>query len=226
MAAEKPAKTSVSAGNPLANAKHEAVALKYFADPERVGWRAYKHVYPNSSETASKTAFSRLLKNADFSERLRQLGSAVADDTVMSAREVLQELSKLGRGNIQNVLIGGDNTTELIQSLRDLAPEHAATIQELTVDTYVEGHGEDSREVKRVRVKLHGKHAPLAELRRHYEPQKVEVTGEGGGPVKVETEISELELARRIAFALEAGARSKPTAASEPTKAAAKPGKR
>ena len=29
----------------LANAKHEAVALAYLADPQKIGWRAYREVY-------------------------------------------------------------------------------------------------------------------------------------------------------------------------------------
>jgi hypothetical protein len=33
----------------LANAKHEVVAQAFIADPERVGWRAYRAVYPKSS---------------------------------------------------------------------------------------------------------------------------------------------------------------------------------
>lgn len=52
---------------PLTNAKHEAVALAYLTDPEKVGWRAYQSVYPKSSRTAAEVAFSRLLKNAKFS---------------------------------------------------------------------------------------------------------------------------------------------------------------
>jgi hypothetical protein len=46
----------------LENAKHEAACLAYLADRERIGWRAYRSVYPNSSQHAAETAFGRLLK--------------------------------------------------------------------------------------------------------------------------------------------------------------------
>ena len=45
-------------------------------------------------------------------------------------------------------------------------------------------------------------------------PQTLEHTGKNGEPIKIET-LSELELARRIAFALELGARAKAAPAEE-----------
>lgn len=203
---------SENAAIPLQNAKREAVLQHYFADPARVGWRCYQRVYAKSTQRAAETGFSRLLKTADFGERLAWLQKSAADTNVMSLNEVLVELSKLGRANIQNIVVGGDNTSDVVEALRELPPEHAATIQELTIETYTEGAGETARDVKRVKVKLHGKHAPLVELRRHYEPDKHELTGAGGGPIEhhhdVDVGMSDLDIARRIAFALEKGARA------------------
>ena len=55
----------------LSNQRHEGVAQAYIADPEKVGWKAYKKVYPKSSQHAAETGFSRLLlKNAEFASRL------------------------------------------------------------------------------------------------------------------------------------------------------------
>lgn len=199
------------AANPLRNAKHEAVLQHYFSDPERVGWRCYQRVYPKSSQRAAETGFSRLLKTAVFRQRLAWLQNSAADDNVMSLNEVLIELSKLGRGNIQNVVVAGDDTSGVVASLRDMAPEHAATIQELTIETYVEGQGEFAKDVKRVKVKLHGKHAPLAELRRHYEPDKhADPDGRALGTGAAEAaKLTDLEIARRLAFVLSRGAKSK-----------------
>lgn len=231
------------AENPLQNAKHEAVLQAYFSDPERIGWRCYQGVYPKSSQRAAETGFSRLLKTAEFSSRLAWLQKSAADVNVMTLNEVLVELSKLGRGNIQNVVVAGDDTTDVVASLREMAPEHAATIQELTIETYVEpGEADDhlerqakggalkrrqGRQVKRVKIKLHGKHAPLAELRRHYEPDKLadpdgRALGTGAAEVVSET-LSDLEVARRVAFLLEQGARAAPApAAVSPSKPASK----
>jgi phage terminase small subunit len=168
----------------LKNAKHEAVAQAYIADPAHIAWRAYKAVYPKSSKHAAETAATRLLKNAEFKARVDELLAAAADATVMSAREVLQELSKLGRSNIQNCVVQGDDTSDVIEQLHTMAPATAATIQELTIETYLEGRGDEAREVKRVKVKLHDKRAALNDLGRHHKLFGGEL--ELGGDVIVE----------------------------------------
>lgn len=224
----------MSAAKPLQNAKHEAVLQAYIADRQRVGFKAYLTVYPQSSGAAAKTGFSRLLKNADFSSRLQHLDAEitarVVDDSVMSAREVLQELSKLGRSSIKNIVsVGGDTTDELIESLQDLPDEHAATVKSFTVERYVEGAGDDAREVKRIKFELHDKRGALRDLGQHHKlfTEKHEHTGKDEGPIEVKdvTEMSELELARRIAFTLERGARSA-AAAAKPAPVTPKPKKK
>jgi phage terminase small subunit len=165
----------------LRNSKHEAVLQAFLRDPKRVGWRAYKAVYRKSSQRAAETAWSRLLKDAVFKARhdelLKAVTQAAVDAAVMDLQEVLAELSKLGRANMQDFVVGGDDTADVIESLQALPREHAAAIQELTIDTYMEGKGDDAREVKRVKLKLHDKKGSLAELRRHLEPVKHEHSG-------------------------------------------------
>ena len=210
--AQKAAPPLPKAADPLQNPKHEAVLQAYFADKTRLGWRAWQHVYVKSTQRAAETSFSRLLKTAEFSSRLGHLDAAVAaaivDDTVMSSREVLQELSKLGRSSIKKLIVRGDNTADVIESLDGIPDEDAATIKALTIETYVEGGGEDAREVKRIKVELHDKRGPLRDLAQHHGllTEKHEHTGKDGGPIEHEhkqDEISDLELGRRIAFALE-----------------------
>lgn len=153
----------------LANAKHESVALAYLADPEKIGWRAYKKIYPKSSQKAAAVGFSRLLTDANFAARVAGLHEQAAQGAVMTATEVLEELSKLGRSNMQHfVSVGADDTGEVIRSLRDLPPEHAAAIQEMTIETYTEGGGEDARPVKRVKLKLVAKTPALDLLGKHH----------------------------------------------------------
>lgn len=186
----------------LPSAKHEAVAQAYIKDPSRVGWRAYQAVYPKSSQRAAETAMGRLLKNAAFSSRIAELLAAAADATVMDLREVLAELSKLGRSNIQHVahiLVSDD----VVADVKALPPEQSAAIAELTVESYQEFAGEDAppRTIKRVKFRLHDKRGALSELRKHHEPVKHEHSGKDGGPIETK-EVSDLEAARRIAFLL------------------------
>lgn len=190
----------------LKNSKHEAFARAIVEG--KTGAEAYAAAGYKAKPASAATNAGRTLKIADVSARIAELKAAAAADTVMSAREVLEELSAIGRGNIQNYLCRADDTGELLTSLRDLSPVHAAAIQEITVDTYTEGAGDDAREVKRVRFKLHDKRAALNDLGRYYklfkdrdEPPAVTPVGGGAG-------VSLLELARRIAFALELGARA------------------
>jgi hypothetical protein len=87
-----------------ANAKHEAVALAYLADPKKIGSRAYRKVHPGSSRPAAEVAFSRLLRNAKFAARIAELSKEAAQGAVMVAQEVLEELSKLGRANMADYM--------------------------------------------------------------------------------------------------------------------------
>ena len=151
----------------LANAKHEAVALAYLGDREKIGWRAYKKVYPKSSQHAAETAFSRLLKNAEFAARVAETHEAAATEAVMSATEVLEELSKLGRANMQDFLrITKDGDPVL--DLSGLTRVQAAALVEVTTEDYLDGRGEDAREVKRIKFKLAPKTAALDLLGKHH----------------------------------------------------------
>jgi phage terminase small subunit len=169
----------------LKNVKHEAVAQAYIADPAKVGWRAYKAVYPKSSQHAAETAFGRLLKNAEFSSRIAEMSAEAAEGAVATAREVLEQLTKIGFANIQDyVRIGPDGDPVL--DFENLTRDQAAALQEVTVETYMEGRGKNAREVKKVRFKLADKRAALVDLGRHHKlfTNKFEHGGKDGRPIE------------------------------------------
>jgi hypothetical protein len=153
-----------------------------------------------------------------------QIAAQVMSARVMTLTEVLEELSKLGRSSLQHMVVGGDNTAEVVESLRNLPPEHAAAIKTLTIETYVEGHGDAACDVKKVRLELHDKRGALAELRRALDPTPQRIADPDGRPVGTAAaeqfgeqieKLSELDLARRIAFALERAARANPASAAD-----------
>ena len=152
----------------LENKKHEAVALAFLADPQKIGWRAYQKIYPHATQKAASVAFTRLLKNASFASRINETHEQAAQDAVMSAQEVLAELSKLGRSSLQNVIVDGDDTDDVVTALRDMKPEHAAAVSEFTIETYEEGRGDDAKTVKRVKVRMHNKTDALNLLGKHH----------------------------------------------------------
>ena len=79
---------------------------------------------------------------------------------------VLAELALLGFANMEDyVRITSDG--EPYVDLSEMTREQAAAISEVTVDDYVDGRGEDSRQVRKVRVKFHDKKGALVEIGRH-----------------------------------------------------------
>jgi phage terminase small subunit len=148
----------------LANPKHEAVALAYLGDPEKIGWRAYQAVYPKASRHACENGFTRMMKNEEFSARVAELAEQAAQGVVMSQREVLELLTIIARANMQDY-VGDDDITKPIQLL---SREQALVVQERTVEHYTEGRGEDAREVKRVKFKLPDKLRALELLGKHH----------------------------------------------------------
>ena len=151
------------------------------ADPARVGWRAYKAVYPKSSRHAAETAFGRLLKDATFAARMDELNALAADGAVATARQVLEELTKLALANMQDYMrIGPDGDPVL--DFSNLTRDQAFALQEVTVDTYVVGRSKDAREVRSVKFKLVDKLGALVALGRHYKlfTDKTEHAGKDG----------------------------------------------
>lgn len=195
--------------SPLPNAKHEAFARAIVeGNSQREAYRAAG--YKPRTDGAADASACQLLSQPKVAARVEELKAAAADATVMSAREVLQELSKLGRSSIKNCLVEGDDAGEVVASIRDMSDEHAATIQELQVETYVEGGGEDARTVKRVRVKLHPKTSALELLAKHHKllTEKHEHSDpDGRGVGSQAAELSDLDFARRLNFVLERAAR-------------------
>jgi hypothetical protein len=84
----------------LSNQRHEAVALAYISDPEKVGWRAYKSVYPNSSRHAAETGISRLLKNVEFRARVAELQAAASTSAEITLESLLHETADIQRAAI------------------------------------------------------------------------------------------------------------------------------
>jgi len=90
--------------------------------------------------------------------------------------------------------------------LSDLDRDKAAAISEIVVDEYTEGKGDDARQVKRVRFKLHDKRAALLDIGKHLGMfrERVEVTGtiQTQGTVQVELlDREERDILKRLLLA-------------------------
>jgi predicted nucleic acid-binding protein len=80
----------------LTNSKHEAVALAFLADPEKIGWKAYEAVYHKASRHACENGFTRMMKNEEFSARIVELAEQAAQGAVMTAQRALERLTECG----------------------------------------------------------------------------------------------------------------------------------
>jgi phage terminase small subunit len=78
----------------LPNQRHEALAQAYVSDPHKIGWRAYQSVYPKSSQHAAETAFSRMLKKAEFCARVAESQAEAAADAKITLESLLREVEE------------------------------------------------------------------------------------------------------------------------------------
>jgi phage terminase small subunit len=147
----------------LENARHEAFARAVVEGKAgRDSYRAAGYKAPNNR--AADASASRLLTIANISNRIAELKEQAARGAVATARQVLEELTRIGLANMRDYVGAHGQLLDVSQLTRD----HTAAIQEITVDTYMDGSGENAREVKRVKVKLGDKRAALVALGRHH----------------------------------------------------------
>lgn len=151
----------------LTNAKHEAVAQAFIADGERIGWRAYRAVYPKCAQHTAESAFCALMKKPDFSARVAELAEAAAGVAVMTAHEVLVELTKIARADMAD-FIRAFACGDPVAAVDKLTPAHTAALGEVTVEQFLNGAGDDAREVRRIKFKLLAKVPALELLGKHH----------------------------------------------------------
>jgi phage terminase small subunit len=109
----------------------------------------------------------RLLGNVRVQQEIARLEATVAKKLDKTAGDVLRELALLGFSNMMDYMqftAAGDPVVDFSALTRD----QAAAIQEVIVDEYVEGRGDNAREVKRVKFKLADKRQALVDLGKYF----------------------------------------------------------
>lgn len=121
----------------------------------------------------------------------REMG-ARAERTLVTADRVIAEFARLAFADMGKFMkIEGGEARVDFQALEG---GDTACISEITQDEYVEGRGEDAREVKKTKIKLHDKMGALQALAKHLGlfTDRVELTGRDGGPINVQGGVSSL----------------------------------
>jgi len=147
----------------------------------------------NATQAAIRAGYSKqnadkigpeLLGKTRVAEAIQRAQERRSHRTEITADRVLQELAYLGFANMLDyVTIQPDGSA--VVDLSKLTREQAAAIQEVIVDEYTDGRGEDARPVKRVKVKLADKRANLELIGKHLGMfvEKREITGKDGKPL-------------------------------------------
>lgn len=129
----------------------------------------------NATQAAVRAGYSEKTAGAIGAENLRkpQIQGAIeaqqrliAGQLGVTQEKIVAELAKIGFANMKNYMRAGTNGDPYLD-FSALTDDQTAALAEVTVDDYVEGRGEDARQVKRVKFKLYDKRAALVDLGRH-----------------------------------------------------------
>lgn len=150
----------------------------------------------NATQAALRAGYSEKTAYAVGAENLRkpQIAAAVAaaqearsKRTEITADAVLRELAKLGFANMDDFMkVGPDGAPRL--DFSSLTRDQKAALVEVTVEEFVDGRGEEARDVRRVKFKLADKRAALVDIGKHLGMfrERVEHSGPDGGPLQME----------------------------------------
>lgn len=140
--------------------------------------RAYMRAYQCENVRTAGPAGWRMLRKPSVAAKIQAAMDERGERVQVTADNVLAEIAKLAFANIGDYVTVQEDGTAYVD-LSTLTPAQAAAIAEIQVDEYVEGKGEDTRNVKRVKIKLLDKGVNLERLGRHLKlfTDKVEVSG-------------------------------------------------
>jgi phage terminase small subunit len=118
-----------------------------------------------SPDTARSIGCENLTK-PDISEAIAELMAARSARTKVTADKVVEGLAALAFANMFDFMRIGENGDPYID-LSNLTRDQAAALQEFVVEDFKDGRGEDARDVRKIRIKMHDKLRPLVELGKH-----------------------------------------------------------
>lgn len=140
-----------------------------------------------SAKTAQQQG-SRLLLNVVVQEELSKQQSKVAERFEITKDRIVDELAKIGFSNMLDYMRAGPDGDPYLD-FSGLTRDQAAALSEVTVEDFKDGRGEDARDVRRVKFKLHDKKGALVDLAKMlgFVIEKHEHTGKDGAPIQTET---------------------------------------
>lgn len=150
----------------------------------------------NATQAAIRAGYSaktaadigrQLLRKTPVARAISERQRAISERIGVTAERVVEELAKIGFANMSDYMKVGEDGDPYLD-FSGLTRDQAAALSEVTVEDFKDGRGEDARDVRRIKFKLHDKRAALVDLGKHLGmfKEKVEVSGPDGGPIQTE----------------------------------------
>ncbi|QNQ39402.1 terminase small subunit [Brucella intermedia] len=155
--------------------KQEAFVAQYLLDLNATQ-AAIRAGY--SEKTATEQG-SRLLTNVKVQEAIAKGQNKTAAKLEITKERIVEELAKIGFSNMLDYMRAGTDGDPYLD-FSSLTREQAAALAEVTVEDFKDGRGEDARDVRRIKFKLHDKKGALVDLAKMlgFMVEKHEHTGE------------------------------------------------
>lgn len=109
---------------------------------------------------------TRVFARPRVQKEIEQRRGRMARTLQVTEKRVVQELANIGFANFGDLIeVQQDGSAWL--DMRKLTPNQRIAVAEFTVEEFTEGRGLDARDVRKVKLKFHDKHAALVSLARH-----------------------------------------------------------
>jgi phage terminase small subunit len=135
------------------------------------GAAAYREAFARNADKldSPKASFrgSLILRRRHVRDYIAAMQAEIKARMALTKENVLEELGRLGFANMTDFVVLQANGTPQFD-FSGLSREQSAAIQEMTIDTYVDGAGEDGLTVRSVKVKLAPKINALELLGKHF----------------------------------------------------------
>lgn len=151
-----------------------------FVDEYMVDLNATQAALRSGYKASSAADIGRqLLRKTPVAVAIAERQRAISERIGVTAERVIEELAKIGFANMLDYMRAGSDGDPYLD-FSSLTRDQAAALAEVTVDDFKDSRGEDGRDVRRVKFKLHDKRAALVDLGKHLGMfrDRTEVSGE------------------------------------------------
>lgn len=114
------------------------------------------------SKKTAKSQGQRLLTNVDLLNFIEKLRQKIEDKAIMTASQVLVELSKIGKASLKDLV----NEDGGLRPLEEMPVDLAAAVSEIVVDSI--GKPTSGEVILRTKIKFHSKVSALEHLGKHH----------------------------------------------------------